>query len=79
MARPATPNPRHPAAIMVTRPEPETTANLHFSPAVAGSGSKCPARQGCRSAIDRARLPTYCTLGDVHELLSTAAVVRNAS
>ena len=45
-------------------------------------------RQRCRDAIHRARLPTYCALGDVHKLLpramaarpfasSTAAVVRN--
>ena len=25
-------------------------------------------RQGCRGAIGRARLPTYCTLGAVHKL-----------
>ncbi len=29
-------------------------------------------RQGCRGAIHRARLPTYCTLGDVHKLLPRA-------
>ena len=28
-----------------------------------------PARQGCRGALDRARFPTYCVPGDVHELL----------
>ena len=29
-------------------------------------------RQGCRGAIHRAHLPTYCTLGDVHKLLPRA-------
>ena len=29
-------------------------------------------RQGCRGAIHRARLPTYCALGDVHKLLLRA-------
>ena len=29
-------------------------------------------RQGCRGAIHRARLPTYCTLGDVQKLLPRA-------
>ena len=30
-------------------------------------------RQECRAAIHRARLPPYCTLGDVHKLLPRAA------
>ena len=29
-------------------------------------------RQGCRGAIHRARLPTYCTLGNLRELLPRA-------
>ena len=29
-------------------------------------------RQGCRGAIHRARLPAYCTLGDLHKLLPRA-------
>ena len=37
------------------------------------AGGEANARpQGCRGAIHRARLPTYCTLGDVHKLLPRA-------
>ena len=60
----------------------------HFSPAAGGSGTNSR-RQECRGRIHRARVPTYCTLGDVHKLLpravasgpsasSAGAVVRNA-
>ena len=49
---------------------PELLARIsHQEPA----GWEANARpQGCRGAIHRARLPTYCTLGDVHKLLPRA-------
>ena len=50
--------------------ETETLARIsHQEPAGWEANAR---RRGCRGAIHRARLPTYCTLGDVQKLLPRA-------